>query len=375
MRLTSSFHKISALDHHVKVIQGSKGAGKTYAILMRWILMALTKGTTELCSIVSDTMPTLRRGAIEDFEKILFSNNIPFRRTKSPYVYKVGGWTFKFFSVDDEKKARGGRMDRLFVNEADRVPWSIARHLIDRTHIEVILDFNPVVEFWAHKQYVNVRDCDFLKLTYKSNEMLPQREVDAIERYAPWGLVPDENYWRVYGLGEIGFVEGMIFKNYQNFREYPDGDFIESLGVDFGDVDPMTCVHTRFYPETQSLYWREIFYASEAPIDELAKAIKNDPIVGGQELHVLCDHNPKLIRMLRGLDIMSMNANKRGGLISDIRSLKQYKIFTHEDSLNLNKEMDSYSYKKQRDHFTNYPDQSCDEHAIDAGRYGSIQLI
>lgn len=375
MRLTTSFHKIRKLTNDVKVIQGSKGAGKTYAILMRWILMAASKDEIQSCSIISDTMPTLRRGAIEDFEKICYLSTIPFNRTKSPYIYKIGKWTFNFFSVDDEKKARGGRMDRLFINEADRVPWSIARHLIGRCHVEVILDFNPVIEFWAHTQYVNVKACDFIKLTYKSNEMLPQREVESIERYAPWGLVPDENYWRVYGLGEIGFTEGMIFNGYKKFTEYPDGDFIECLGVDFGDKDPMTCVHSRFYPELNSLYWREIFYASQAPIRELVKAINNDPLVGGEDLPTLCDHDPKLIRMLRENNIASMNANKKGGLVSDIRALKQYKIFTHVNSKCLNREMDLYAYKKQRDFYTNYPDQNLDEHAIDAAKYASIYLI
>ena len=101
------------------------------------------------------------------------------------------------------------------------MPWKIARQLISRTHKERIFDFNPVQKFWAHEQYVDVDDCNFVKLTYKDNEYLPISEVEDIEKHAPWGTNPDENFWRVYGLGEVGYTENMILAGYKTFKELP----------------------------------------------------------------------------------------------------------------------------------------------------------
>jgi phage terminase large subunit len=373
MQLTTSFHRIRELNHPVKIIQGSQGAGKTYSILLRWILMACTRNTPEVCSIVTDTLPALRSGAIRDFTNICTQSDIPFTGTKSPFIYKIRNWTFEFYSVDKDSKARGGRRHRLFINEANRMSWKTSQQLISRTHNEVIVDFNPVEEFWAHHNFVNVQECDFLKLTYKDNEQLPQREIESIERHAPWGSVPDENYWRVYGLGELGFVEGQIFKGYQKFTEYPEGNYIDSFGVDFGDVDPMTCVYVRHYPDRRELYWKELFYATAANIDDLALAILAHP--GGGELPVFCDHDPKLIRMLRELGITAMNANKKGGLTADLRAIKQCRVLVHEDSASLIKEMDNYKYQFKNDMFIDYPDQRCSEHGIDAAKYGSLYSL
>ena len=164
MKITTAFRKICNLRKRVKVVQGSQGAGKTYSVLQGWILKAGRGKKPQLCSIVTDTMPALRTGAIKDFKEICDNEDIPYKGTKTPHVYKIGKWTFEFYSVDKESKGRGGRRDRLFINEANRMSWKISQQLISRSHKEVILDFNPVEHFWAHKQFVETGEGDFVKL-------------------------------------------------------------------------------------------------------------------------------------------------------------------------------------------------------------------
>ena len=211
MKLTNSFVKISGMRKRIKVVQGSQGASKTYSILQLWILLSLKSKTHQHCTIITSTMPLLRSGAIKDLEQILNYDKIIYHRIKNPFIYKIGAWTFEFLSFDRDNKGLGGRRDRLFINEANRMRWAIVRPLIARTHKEVFLDFNPSSRFWAHKQFVDTGDGEFVKLTYKDNEYLPDAEKLEIERYAPWGSSPDSNYWRVYGLGEIGFVSVKLF--------------------------------------------------------------------------------------------------------------------------------------------------------------------
>lgn len=382
MKISSSFKQIAKLCRRktgvdkasIIVVQGSQGAGKTYSILQRWILLAVKSTTPQHCSIVSDTLPNLKTGAIKDFEEICDKEGIARTGTRHPYVMKIGMWTFEFFSVDVEKKARGGRRDRLFLNEANRLTWKIARQLIGRTHTEVIMDFNPVEEFWAHEQYVETGVGKFIKLTYKDNEHLPQSEVDAIERHAPWGIVPDENYWRVFGLGEIGFIEGMIFSGYKPYADLPAGcQYQESIGCDFGGVDPMTATKVWVDHENRRVYWRSLFYAANCPdVDEMANAIIASPYHKSDTL--ACDHDTVAIMSLRKKGLNAMNAIK-GRLKEDIRLIRSYQLFVHEESVDLKNEMDNYKYQERKGKFIEYPDQTCEEHGIDAGRYGTTIII
>ena len=374
MKATSSFKKIGGLKHKTKIIQGSQGAGKTFSVLLIWILKALKSKKIQTCSIVTDTFPALRKGAIKDFNVICQLLGINYTGTKTPYVFKINKWTFEFYSVDKEAKGRGGRRDRLFINEANRMSWSIARQLISRTHVEVICDFNPVKKFWAHRQFVETGECDFIKLTYKDNEELPISEIEAIERHAPDGAVPDENFWRVFGLGEVGFVEGQIFKGYNTFSSLPENtEFEEGMGIDLGDVDPTTLVKVWVDHKNKRLYWKELYYKSQESNLDLIETILESPDYNKDIIR--CEHQPKVIREIRSHGISVQNANKKGGLIADIKAIKQYNLFVHEDSENLINEVDEYSYKKENDKFIDYPDQKCEEHAIDAARYATISAI
>lgn len=373
MIFTTAIRKIAAMKHKTKVIQGSQGGGKTGGILRIWVLKALRSNEAQFCSIVTDTFPNLESGAIKDFLSICEEEGISLYGTKKPAVYHINKWTFQFFSVDKVGKAIGARRDRLYINEGDRISWSIARQLINRSHVERIIDFNPRRKFWAHTKYVDVDDCDFIKLTYKDNEMLPESEREDIERTAPWGKVPDANFWRVYGLGELGFVEGVIYKNYKTFKELPPAKYKKMIGVDFGWEDPMVAMMVHVDERNKRIYWRELFYASHASYDDLVATIKNDPQHKG--CIVVCDHEPRTIQKLRKMGLKALGCDKSGGLTSDIRSLKQYELFIHEDSENAKAEANEYKWQKKNDTFIDYPDQKCDDHAMDAGRYPSIVMI
>lgn len=375
MKATTAFKKILKLKHKNKVIQGSQGAGKTFSILLRWILMSLKSNEVQYCSIVTATFPALRDGAIKDFQVICDALGIQYDRTKTPYVFVINKWHFNFFSVDKENKGLGARRDRLFINECNRLSWKIARQIIGRTHREVILDFNPASYFWAHEQFVDVNDCDFIKLTYKDNEELPQAEIDSIEKHAPWGSNPDENFWRVYGLGEIGFVEGQIFKGYHKYKELPEADYQTALGLDFGVNDPTAAVKVWCNHKKKELYWKQLFYASNDRIDYLIDQLKAHPDFDKND-RVSADHELTEITQLRRAGLKAIAANKSGGIMGRIRAIKNYKLFIHEDSVNLINEMDNYRYQQDKNgNIIDYPDQKCDEHAIDAGGYGSIAII
>jgi len=377
MKFTTAFRKIAAMNHRNKVIQGSQGASKTYSILQKWILTASKSKERQHCTIVRSTYPELEGGPLKDFLDICEKEGVNFTGTKKPARYRVKGWLFEFLSFDRDSKGLGARRDRLYINEAKDIPWKTARQIINRTHVERIFDFNPTEYFWAHEQFVDVGDCDFVKLTYKDNEELPEAERDSIEKHAPWGTNPDENYWRVFGLGELGFVEGLIFPKYELFDELPGKTrFKTCYGLDFGWTHPMGCVRLDYDKRNAATYVTEIFYSPEASYEDLCAAIKSDPHYRGQP--VICDaQGAREIMDLRKppYGLKTMACDKSAGIVSDIRRLKKNKLFVHRSSKNLIElELKKYKWKSVKGKFIEYPEDE-NNHLIDPMRYCNTFLM
>ena len=153
-RRTTAINKILSLKRRIKIIQGGTSAGKTFGILPVLIDKATKTAGLEI-SVVAESIPHLRRGALRDFEKIMkwtgrfFDDR--FNKTLLKYEFANGSF-IEFFSADDSSKLRGARRDILYINECNNVPFEAYNELAIRTKKEVYLDFNPANEFWVHKE-------------------------------------------------------------------------------------------------------------------------------------------------------------------------------------------------------------------------------
>ena len=211
---TTATNKILALKKRIKIIQGGTSASKTYSILAVLINQALLEHGIEI-SIVAETIPHLRRGALKDFLKIMKWTGRFFedRFNKSLLRYEfANGSVIEFFSADDSSKLRGARRDILYINECNNVTFDSYNELAIRTRKEVYLDFNPANEFWVHTELKDEPDSDFLILTYKDNEALDKSIVEQIEKNRDKALTSSywANWWKVYGEGQLGMLEGVV---------------------------------------------------------------------------------------------------------------------------------------------------------------------
>jgi phage terminase large subunit len=360
MILTKSFNIISSMGGRIRIIQGSSSASKTYSILQKIILQALESNQTKLWSIVTDTHPNVTKGAYRDFINIL--EDIPHTKTKVPLEVHINNWTFEFFGLDDETKARGGRRDGLFINEADRIKWETARQLIMRTREVVYIDFNPVAEFWAHTKYKGNKDTSFEIVTYKDNEACPQAAIDEIESY----INSDPEWFKVYGLGIVGnLFAGKVFKNWEEIDEFPNIDYW--YGLDFGFSNDPTAI-IKVAKEKNSIFVDEILYQIELTNADIAKMLKNS---GYNGQIVICDSaEPKSIQELKLLGINALPADKRpGSIMEGIDYLKRHSVLFTRRSSNIKTEYRHYKWKKDRDgNFINKPVDMFN-HGIDALRY------
>jgi phage terminase large subunit len=371
--ITTAIDKIEALQKRIKIIQGGTSAGKTYSVLAVLITKAASYARTEI-SIVAESIPHLRRGALKDFLKIMKENNRYFdeRFNKSLLRYEFSnGSVMEFFSADDSSKLRGARRDILYINECNNVTFESYNELAIRTKKEVYLDFNPANEFWVHKELKDEPDSDFLILTYKDNEALDNSIVQQIEKNrlkaetsAYWS-----NWWRVYGLGEIGMLEGVIFSNWKTIDNLPKDAKLIGIGLDFGYTnDPTAIIEIYNYNGTRIL--NELKYQTGMLNSDIAKELpKHVPVYADSS-------EPKSIEEIKRYGITIKGVTKGKDSINygiDVMQRQEYLVTSN--SVNLIKELRAYCWDTDKAGTRLNKPIDTNNHAIDALRYHEMETL
>lgn len=366
---TTAVDKILKMKKRLKIIQGGSSAGKTIAILLILIDRAQTeKG--KLFSVVSETFPHLKKGAIRDFINIMeghsYFKDINWNRTDSIYTFETGT-KIEFFSADSADKVRGPRRDVLFLNEANNLSYETYTQLAIRTNEDIYIDYNPVLEFWVHTEIIPTLDHDFVILTYKDNEGLPLSIVTELE-----SRKGRKGWWKVYGEGQLGEVEGKIYKDWQIIDEVPHEARLERYGLDFGySNDPAAIV--AIYKYNGGFIFDEITYQKGLSNKRIADIFLN------QENNVLVvadSAEPKSIDELILYGINVIGANKGPDSIRHgISLIQDQRISVTKRSVNLIKEYRNYLWKCDKDGkvIAGVPDGGFD-HLLDACRYGMETL-
>ena len=276
---TTAINKILALKKRIKIVQGGTSAGKTYGILPILIDRAAKTPNTEI-SVVSESIPHLRRGALRDFVKIMKSINrfVDDRFNKSLLKYEFANGSFiEFFSADDSSKLRGGRRSILYINECNSVSFESYNELSIRTKNEVFLDYNPTAEFWVQTELEDQEDAQKIILTYKDNEALDIGIISQIEKNIK--KAETSNYWknwvRVYVDGEMGQLEGVVFSNWKQIDTIPSEARLIGIGIDFGYTnDPTSIIEVYKHNETRIL--NEVTYQTGLLNSDIAKILPSN---------------------------------------------------------------------------------------------------
>lgn len=360
---TTATKKIFSLDKRLRCVQGGTSASKTISILI-WLIQTAQMEEDLLISVVSESFPHLKRGAIRDFLNILQSHNYfkddEWNKTDFTYTFKTGS-KIEFFSADQPGKVRGPRRDILFINEANNIDYEIYDQLAIRTKNVIFLDWNPVSEFWYYDKVKNTIDHNFITLTYLDNEALDQSIITEIE-----SRKMDKNWWRVYGLGQLGEVEGRVYKDWQLIDEIPHEARLEGYGLDFGySVDESAIV--AIYYHNGGYILDEITYQKGLSNKELADIFKNIP----KGLVIADCAEPKSIDEIKSFGINIIPCQKgKDSVEYGVQFVQGLRISASKRSLNLIKEYRNFLHDK--DDKTGKFIQGKYEgkrHALDAARY------
>jgi phage terminase large subunit len=366
---TTSINKLLKLDKFIKGVQGGSSAGKTFGIIPIEIDYATKHPNTEI-SIVAESIPHLKRGAIKDFKKIMMSTGRWFENrwnaTDFKYTFANGSY-IEFFSADIDSKLRGARRDRLYINECNNVSFHAYTELAMRTKQSVFLDWNPTREFWFHAELMNDTNVDYITLTYKDNEAAPKTAIDFIERAKEKAKTSDywDNWYRVYGLGEIGQVQGTIFTNWHQIDNVPQEAKYIGIGLDFGYSNDPTAI-VMVYKWNNEFILDEIAYQKELSNKAIADILKP---YGGL---VVCDSaEPKSIADLRSYGINATPCVKgKDSIINGIQKIQALeRIHITKRSTNLIKEFRGYVWKTDRNGTALNEPIDFLNHGVDAIRY------
>ena len=375
---TTAISKLLKLEKRKKVIQGGTSAGKTFGILPILIGRASKHANLEI-SVVSETIPHLRRGAIKDFLKIIDwtgrYQDANWNRTLLTYKFANGSY-IEFFSAEQESKLRGARRNVLYINEANNISFESYHQLAIRTSGDIWLDFNPTSEFWAHTEVLKDNDADHIILTYKDNEALPATIVQDIEqaRIKAQSSSYWANWWKVYGLGEIGSLQGVIFDNWQQVARIPVDAKLLGYGMDFGFTnDPTTLVAV--YKMNNQLYFDELLYRTNMTNTDIGNFMKSEGI--GRPYEIVADSaEPKSIEELRRQGFQMTPATKGADSIKiGIDILKREPFYVTQNSTNIIKELRAYQWATDRDGKLTGKPVDHSNHSIDAMRYFALNKL
>jgi phage terminase large subunit len=341
--------------------EGGSRSSKSYSVVQLLIHIALSKPNTRI-SFVSHSLPHIKRGVYRDFKSILEHWNIwdekEFRYTDFIYTFKNGSY-IELFGLEDPDKAKGPARDILFVNEANLISKALFDQLLIRTTGQVFLDWNPA-DFisWVYEVADNPMN-KRIHSTYLNNiSNLSDSQIRNIEQYKD---LPDDFMWKVYGLGERGAAKEIIYTQWKQYDEAPDGDVF--YGLDFGYVHPAALIKVTHY-EGQN-YFEEIVYQSGLTLSDLSRLIKEKL---PERATIYADAaEPKSIEELyrQGFNIKPAQKDVWAGIVK----MKSYPINLHYNSKNLRREFMSYKWKKDKnDNVIEEPVKANDD-LMDACRY------
>ena len=377
---------VSKPKESVFVVRGGQGASKTISILELLIQSLLS--TEKEASVLSSELSKMKRTVIRDYKKIVkdwgvLKYETDFNRTESKHEYNNGSY-LDFLGADVNDVGKGFRRDILYINEADKMDIDTAVQFISRAGLTII-DYNPDALFWGD-EYINKNN--FITLTFEDNEYLAESERNSILDYKIKGFhnsnLPFEllfkdnnikstywaNKWRVYGLGLVGSLAGVVFENWKPIESIPPEARLLGYGLDFGYTnDPTSIIEVYKYNNKRIL--NEICYEKGLSNSNIAKYINT-------RLPCYCDSaEPKSIAELRLYNVNALAVTKGADSINfGIQTMQEQNYLVTTKSINLTNELQKYTWDKDKKtgEKLNKPIDKWN-HGIDASRYHEMETL
>lgn len=367
------------------VHEGGTSSGKTYSTMQAYLTLTFS-AFGSLTTVVGQDIPNLKKGPIRDAQTILadepiFNGRFEYNKSDRILTNIETDSQIEFNSYDDAQDAKSGKRDYAFFNEANGIPYDVYDAINVRTSKSTVIDFNPSARFWAHdKIFPDVENRKWYKSNYQHNPFIPKKIRDKILSYEPTPEniargTANEYRWKVYGLGELGRLEGLVFPNFKEVTEWPDEFKWEIFGLDFGFTnDPTALIQIRL--AHGELFIRQLIYDKGLTNPDIVKRIYELETFDFKTEIVADSAEPKSIRELNDLGLNVTPAEKGSdSIMQGINLMQQYKLNIHHSAKDMIEEFSSYTWKKDKN--GNPMNKPIDDfnHGIDAGRYALMKKL
>jgi PBSX family phage terminase large subunit len=360
---------------------GSSRSSKTYSILQTHWISCLQNPNTRV-SIWRETKADCKMTILADLKKAVNSfpniDNVVFNKTESIYTFPNGS-TIEFMGGDEENRVHGFQGDIAHLNEPYKFGLEAFNQIDMRTSGYLIIDWNPKNKHWIDE--VSKRDnAIVIHSTYKDNPFVPEEQKKKILSYDPSNPynveqgTADAYLHAVYALGLKAEKPNRIFKGWKTLtdKDFYKLPFQTYYGLDFGLSAPTSLVAMKFDGD-ENYFFKEILYK---PLNDIKGSLTDEFERLGIEKHVqiICDSGNELnkeeARKLKNAGYNVIQAKKGSGSISaGIETMQKSKIHYTNESLNIESEYESYSWKVWQGIQMDVPEENGDDHALDAMKY------
>ena len=363
------------------VLPGGTRSSKTISAI-QWIIIYCLINTNKEVVVCRDTLVNLKRTTLKDFQALCYGHgdypalapNVHIN--KSEMWANINGNVISFIGLlDDPMRTFGLKSDIFYINEAVATYKMTFNQLNQRCVEGWILDCNPSApSSWVY-ELEKRPDVKFFRSTYLDNPFLNESTVREIEAYEPTEKniengTADEKMWAIYGKGLVFKGKEIIYPNWATYKDEPEGYDHMFIGLDWGHNHPLAAVQV--IVNGKDLYVKELIYLRH--VDDLEEVViptlQAHPRI--RNTYVVCDSTEhRSIKQLVKANITAFAAKKPPGSVLDgIRKVKGYNMLVHEDSVNIQSELNSYKWKvdKATDTCLDVPVKENDD-AMDAMRY------
>lgn len=375
------------------VFYGGSGSGKSHYVVQKLVIKALMDKRKVLAlrkvgATTKDSTFQLLKDTIAFFG--IYDNC---KINKSEYSIELpNGSLFLCKGLDDPEKIKSiaGLTDIWLeesteFNQDDFNQLDLRLRHPDAKNQQIICSFNPVSKNnWCYKLFFEpTKDKDILDFrkntkvihtTYLDNKFLPEAYAKTLHQLK--GTNP--TYYAIYCLGEFGSLGKTIFTNWkvEDFDPYKIPKAKLAMGADVGFNDPNTQVAILLQEEQKRVYVFKEYYEVEQTLSDFAKGVAEFTVNPKYPLYM--DNSAKtVIESLKKDYHLNVQPCKKAGVLEGITRLQSYEIVVHPSCVNFKRELENYSWKKDKktNEYIDEPLADGNDHLIDACVYALNSLF
>lgn len=352
-------------------LRGSSRSSKTISALQQIVIEAMKNPKTTI-TIARETQVSLRHTILPDFKFVMEEIGLWDSGTfqKQEFVYTFPNQSvIRFIGLDDSTgKLKGFKSDIILIDEVNTIEKNSFIQMDIRCSRYIMSLYNPEIpiDWWGLEYEAKDNGC-MLHSTWRMNSFLDERTIQAIQEL----IDIDPDMAKIYGEGLIVEPREKIFTQPETYSELPRNIKEKYYSIDFGFSND-ECAVVEVNVDGKNLYVKQIIYQLGLTNEDLAWKLKEAGI--DRSANIVADSaEPKSIEELRRQNLNVRPVSKTS-ILYGIQKMKQFKIYIHEESVDLINEFANFKYKKDRTGAITNTTTGKD-HGLDAIKYAVVQFL